>query len=282
MILSTANCLHLAKKVAKHRSESLIQFERKQFTDGEYHYRLDYGRAPKNVILMGNVTANPFSLFELQALARALKDNHIPVSTLCIPYLGYGRQDRRMKKGEAVMANLVAESVNLIRASRAVFVSLHSDAVRSMLRQHTELRPLPDIVAAEVYDVIAAPDKGAVIRAKEVAEGRKVIVMPKTRPAAGQVSREKKKDYPVKGKSVLIVDDMIDTGRTIATAADILKKQRAEYIDVAAVHGVFSEPSKKILETKRIRKIFIADTLPVAKNKKIKQISLSVSIAKML
>ena len=277
MIVTTQNCLHLARKVAAKGHDSLMKYEKKRFADGEYYYRLKYTKKPKSVALMGNIDANPESLFELLALAQALSDNKIVIKTLVIPYLGYARQDRLNKSGEAVLSKMITKSLNSIKAKKKIFIALHSDAVRRMLKGYSELKPLANMVDVDNYDIIVAPDKGAYKRAKSMANGKKVIVMPKSRPSADKVRRAKKK-YNVRGKNILIVDDMIDTGRTIVSAAEVLKKQGAKKIDIAAIHGVLSSSSRKILSSKSINKIYITDTLPI-KNKSVTQVSIARLIA---
>lgn len=281
MIVSTTNCLHLAKKVAKKKGEGLLKYDKKKFADGEYYYRLRYTNKPRSVALMGNIEASPESLFELLALAQALVDNKIIIKSLVIPYLGYARQDRLNKSGEAVLSKMIINSLNSIKTKKKIFISLHSDAVRKMLRGYTELKPLANMVDIENYDIIVAPDKGAAQRARSIADGKKVIVMPKSRPSADKVRRAKKK-YNVKGKSILIVDDMIDTGGTIVSAAEILKGQGAGNIDFVAVHPVLSSPSRKWLNTKAVNRIILSDSLHHYKSKKFKTISLASAIVREL
>lgn len=276
MILSTQNSIHLTKKIAKKKGESLLKYTVKQFADGEYYYRLDYKTKPESVDLIGNVTADPYSLFELMALARAAYDNRIRIKRLIIPFLGYGRQDRLIKKGEAIMARLVAEGVNRIRCSGRIFVELHSDFVRQMLEPHREIQAL-GYLAGKIktrHDIIVSPDRGASERAELVAGGRKTIVMPKIRPKANMVSRKPKK-YPVKNTAILIVDDMIDTGRTVASAADILKEQGASSIDILAAHGILSRPSRSLMANKNVDNIYVSNTLPVKAKGKIRVISIA-------
>lgn len=259
----------------------LMKFEKRRFADGEYYYRLRYTKKPKSVTLMGNVDANPESIFELLALSQALSDNKIAVTALVIPYLGYGRQDRLNKSGEAVLSKIITNNLNSIKAKKKIFIGLHSDAIRKMLKGGTELKPLANMIDVDKYDIIVAPDKGATQRARSIANGKKVIVMPKSRPAADKVRRVKKK-YNVKGKNILIVDDMIDTGGTIVSAAKILKGQGASSIDLVAVHPVLSPSSRKRLDTGVVNKIFLSDSLQHYKSKKFKTISLAAAIVQAL
>jgi ribose-phosphate pyrophosphokinase len=279
MILSAENTLKLAKSIAQKSRQNILSFKKKQFSDGERYYRLQYRRKPKAIHLLGNITADPESLFELMSLAQAAEDNAIPIKNLCIPYMAYGRQDRVVKSGEAVLAKMISRMLRTVRTNKMIFVTVHSPAVQEMLIPYTEISPLSEMVDVNKYDIIIAPDGGARNRAMMVSEGQKVITIPKTRPVPGKVKRMKK-NYPVRKKKLLIVDDMIDTGRTIASAADMLSAQGAEIIDVAAVHGVFSPPSKEILSTKSIRNIYVSDSIPQVGGKKIKVVSLASSLAR--
>lgn len=283
MILAAKNCLRLARKIARYKRCRLLNYEVKQFADGEYYFRLKFSKKPASVILLGNITPAPCSLFELLALAQALQDSGIAIATLCVPYLGYSRQDRQSEKGEAVLARMIAGIVNRIPARRRVFADLHSAALRAMLTPHTELKCLPDMVrsVARRVDIIAAPDQGARRRAEEVAQGLPVITIPKRRPRHNIVAREEAR-YPVAGKRVLMVDDMIDTGRTIASAAALLKQQGAKSITVAATHAIFSPPSRAILAKAPIDRILVSDTLDTPVPRTVRVASIARQLARVL
>lgn len=283
VILAAKNCLRLARKIARYKRCRLLNYEVKQFADGEYYFRLKFSKKPASAILLGNITPAPYSLFELLALAQALQDSGIAIATLCIPYLGYSRQDRQSGKGEVVLARMIAGIVNRIPARRRVFVDLHSDALRAMLPPHTEIKCLPDMVrsVAQKMDIVAAPDQGARRRAEEVAQGLPVITIPKRRPRHNIVAREGGR-YPVAGKRVLMVDDMIDTGRTIASAAALLKQQGAKSITVAATHAIFSPPSRAILNKAPIDRILVSDTLDTPVPRTVRVASIARQLARVL
>lgn len=284
MILATKNCLRLARKIARHKNRRLLSYEVKQFADGEYYFRLKFIKKPASVILLGNITPAPYSLFELLALAQALQDSGIAIATLCIPYLGYSRQDRQSEKGEAVLARMIAGIVNRIPARRRVFVDLHSAALRAMLAPHAELPCLPEILrrgVAQKADIVVAPDEGARRRAESVAQGLPVITIPKRRPGHNIVARYDAR-YPVAGKRVWMVDDMIDTGRTIASAATLLKQQGAKSITVAATHAIFSAPSRAILAKAPIDRIFVSDTLDTQVPRAVRVVSIARQLASVL
>jgi len=284
VILAAKNCLRLARKIARHKRCRLLNYEVRQFADGEYYFRLEFSKKPAPVILLGNITPAPYSLFELLALAQALQDSGIAIATLCIPYLGYSRQDRQSEKGEAVLARMMAGIVNRIPARRRVFVDLHSAALRAVLAPHAELTCLPDMVrrgVAQKADIVAAPDEGARRRAESVAQGLPVITIPKRRPGHDIVARGEA-CYPVAGKRVLMVDDMIDTGRTIASAAALLKRQGAKSITVAATHAIFSAPSRAILAKAPIDGILVSDTLDTPVPRAVRVVSITRQLASVL
>ncbi|MDP1709248.1 MAG: ribose-phosphate diphosphokinase [Gammaproteobacteria bacterium] len=284
LILATQNCFHLARRLEKYKHARLLRYACKQFADGERYYRLDFQRQPKSLVLLANITPDPGSLFDLLALARAAQDSGIAIEALCIPYLAYSRQDRQSEKGEAVLARMVAEAINRIPARQRVFVDLHSDAVRAMLAPHRELSCLPWLVhtsMAQAFDLVVAPDAGAAERARSVAGNAPVLIMRKHRPRPNQVRRSATA-YPVKGKRVLMVDDMVDTGRTIASAAVLLKKQGARSISVVATHAVFSAPSHKALASAPIWKIIVSDTLAGRAPHGVRVVSITQQLAEAL
>lgn len=288
MILSCSNTSKLADKIAKETGREVLKYSHKQFADGEHYYRLENGDQ-EDVTLIGNIESEPVSLFELLALARAVHDSGSSIKSLIIPYMGYARQDKQLLTGEPILASMVAGLINTIECRSLNFISLHSDAVRGFLNDHHEmvgLEVMAGLAPLKPYEIIAAPDRGATERAELVASlsesSPEVIVMPKERYRSDMVRREKA-EYEVNNKKVLIVDDMIDTGRTIATAAADLKKQGARKVDVLAVHGVLSEVSDEVLSDKAIDSIFISDTIyHKSYIKKIKVISIASHIAKLL
>jgi len=145
------------------------------------------------------------------------------------------------------------------------------------------MKCLPDMVRsiARRVDIIVAPDQGARRRAEEVAQGLPVITIPKRRPRRNIVARGEA-CYPVAGKRVLMVDDMIDTGRTIASAAALLKRQGAKSITVAATHAIFSAPSRAILAKAPIDGILVSDTLDTPVPRAVRVVSIARQLARAL
>ena len=219
----------------------------------------------------------PESLFDLLALHRLLLENGAAEITLIIPYLGYARQDHPGKKGEAGIGVMVAQLLRQTKAAKLIVCDLHSERIRKALgRSVLELSALPlfaGAVAKRPPKVIVAPDGGSAPRAQHLAKLLAplpdVAVIDKFRPRPNvAVARHLRGD--VRGKDVLIIDDMIDTGGTLVEAVRLLIENGATAIRIAATHGIFSAGARERLSALPIDEILVTNTLPQARRAKIR------------
>ena len=164
---------------------------------------------------------------------------------LAIPYFGYSRQDKRFKPGESISAKAIAEMMACGCDGIAV-LDLHAPAVLQDISVPVAFTSAMPELAQHLKDTvdpdfILSPDKGAIERASSVAQqiGCEFSYLEKTRIDAHTIVH-KAKDLDVAGKSVAIVDDMIDTGGTICRAAEALRSQGAVQVHAACCHGLFT------------------------------------------
>lgn len=232
----------LARSLAKHLGADAFPAEVRSFADGELYVRVGEPVAGEEVVLVQTTYPNEM-LLELFLLQDALSDADARSLTLVIPYFAYGRQDKRFKKGEAISSRAVARRVSLA-ADRVLTVEAHDERIMSYFdvpATHASGMPaLARYFADQGVDLVLAPDENAASRAKAVGDRMKVPwdFLKKERIDSWTVETETK-PLEVKGRHVAIVDDVISTGGTMASAAHIVKDQGAKRVVGGCVHGLF-------------------------------------------
>ena len=238
--------LPLARALARELSIPLadVSFEKHPggFPDGERYVRLQDAVAGEHVVLVQTTHPDPM-IVEYFLLADAIRDAGASRLTAIIPYFGYGRQDKRFAEGEAVSAKTLAKHIAL-DADELLTMTIHNPDVLGLFPiRAREVSGVPAIgryLKSAGVDLVLAPDDGAIRLAKEASAiaGTPYDYLDKERLDSYTV-RVTPKELRVKGKVVAIVDDMISTGGTIATAAKELKAQGATRVIASCVHGLF-------------------------------------------
>ena len=234
--------MDLAKELASVMGCDYIQAATTTFPDGECYTRIDAEKLDDDVVIV-QTTSPDSKLIELLLLQDAVRRLGAKSITLVIPYFGYARQDRVFKPGEPESAKVMCQHLDM-NCDRVITVDIHKEAVLNYFNHpHKDLKAAP--VIAEYFkgkgiDMVLSPDIGAAGRAKMVGEvmGVPYDHLEKTRLSGTDVRIAPAK-ADVKGKNVLIVDDMISTGGTIIAAAYALREAGAAGISVACTHGVF-------------------------------------------
>lgn len=268
--------IHFLTQSAQHlrplyvnRHAGVGTFQMTAFADGEWNVRLTEDVKRKSVTLVGSVLPDPASLFDVLASFRVLRENKSLNPSLVIPYLGYARQDRASREGEAALGLMVAELLRNLNPTSLHVVDAHSRAILDALGPNAvELSAIPLFAQAfadddEPVDVVVAPDEGARGRAQALASllGAEVAVIEKVRPKPN-VAQAKSMEGEVAGKHAVIVDDLIDTGGTMIEAVRMVSKRGATSIRVAATHGIFSREAREKLTGLPIRRLYVTNTLP--------------------
>ncbi len=261
------------KKIGCH----IGQYVASRFADGERGYRLKENVKGESVAIIASILPDPGSLFEALALHRLVVENGSRKTTLVIPYLGYARQDRPCRSGEGSIGIMVAELLQETSPSKLILFDVHSDLVRKTFRPFvTELSALPLIAQALAKHpprVIVSPDAGFVSGAERLSRLYKsrpaLSVIEKVRPKPN-VAVAKYLHGDVRGKDVLIVDDIIDTGGTLSEAVKLVSQNGARNIHLAATHGIFSGEARDRLARLPIKEILITNSLPQIRSPKIR------------
>lgn len=254
----------VARAVGLALKAEVLPVERRRFPDGEGYVRLLAAAKDEDVVLV-NSTLPDQNLVETLLLQDALHRARAATITTVVPYYAYARQDRSFQDGETVSAQAVAELLEL-KTDRFVTVDPHKEHILGFFGVEAHAATcVPEIaewLRKEGVDLVLAPDKGALERASAVGKllGADVDHLEKTRLTGTEV-RMAPKNLNVKDRKVAIVDDLISTGGTIATAAAELKRQGAANVYAACTHGLFVGGGLDRILQSGCDKVAAADTL---------------------
>ena len=252
----------LAAKTAHILGAEVLSAEFRSFPDGELYVRAD---APADdVVIIGSITDSD-SLIQLLLLIDACEE--ADSLTLVIPYMGYARQDKKFRPGEPISARAVALALSQ-GIDRVYTINIHEDTVLDHFEVPAENISIAERISdyirsmAPENPLILAPDEGAAGFAADVASfgGFEHDHLQKTRLSGTEVNIAPK-NMDANGRTVFIVDDIISTGGTLATAAGMLKEQGAAEVHAACVHGVFTNGGYARLAAAGIKSVAASDTI---------------------
>lgn len=266
-------------------------FTIKQFSDQEWHVTIHDEVRDKSVRVLAQTGAPADSIIQLLLLCNALQRSGAKINLL-ISYFGYARQDKA-EKGESLGAEVMCRLLKLCNPERIDIIHIHNPETLKNANEegnqsnsilfHNHIPYSFFYGCSDGADVIAAPDKGAQTFARHIAEhtNKELVLCEKYRPEPEKVELRFQGD--VQGKKILIVDDMITTGRTVIKAADLLHEHGAQSVSVAATHGVFAGEALKAIEESIIEKVYVTNTLNQERHsKKLSVVSISNFIAKLI
>jgi len=256
----------LGVRLSRELSCPLVEMEYRRFPDGEQYCRIKNGVPDHAVLVQGTPTDGDFTslLFLLDALDGADRID------LVVPYFGYSRQDRRFLDGEPISARAIARCLN---ADRTILVNTHATGISEHFPGEVNVLDAAPLLAEHVRDwgkdvILLAPDKGAFNMVKGAAEhaGLDFDHLEKTRLSGDDVTIAPR-NLAVKGRDVVILDDMISTGGSIATAAEMILEQGANNVHAIAVHGVLAGAAVLRMAAAGVDMLAFTDTLECAHSK---------------
>ncbi|HDZ35447.1 MAG TPA: ribose-phosphate diphosphokinase [Thermococcus sp.] len=264
MFVIGSGARHLEDEI-KALGGGVLDVEIKRFPDGEKYVRV-LDSAEEVTLVQSTFRPQDEHLVEMILLADALRERGVRKLRAVVPYLAYSRQDRVTKEGEPVSVRAVMKTLALYYDELYVFDLHNPETLKFFPGKAVNLSPARAI--AEYFGeklgegVVLAPDKGARERAKAVAEklGLEYSHFEKKRISPTEVEM-RPVDIDVKGKNVLIVDDIISTGGTMIRAANLLREMGAGKVFVAATHGVFAEGAIERV-SKAVDELAVTNTIP--------------------
>ena len=273
---------NLSQKISKFLKNRLVNSSIRKFSDGEIYIEINENIRGNSIFVIQSVSspAND-NLMELLLCIDALKRSSAKNITAVIPYFGYDRQDRKVVPRTSISAKLVSNLIAKAGADRVVTVDLHAGQIQGFFDIPVDNLFATPIFARHVKKKIKtknliciAPDVGGTERARALGKLLNVglAIVDKRRPKAGQ-SQVMNIIGDVRGKTCVIVDDIIDSGGTIVNAAAAVKKRGAKDVHVYVTHGVLSGGAENKIKKSNIKNLVITDTIDnAAKVKNIKNI----------
>lgn len=281
-LFSTRTSKDLAEKIARRYGQELGKINFLEFSDGEFEPVLDQSVRGGRVFLIGSTFPPADNLLELLLMIDAAKRASAKNITVVLPYFGLARQDRKDKPRAPIGAKLVANLLTVAGATRIMTMDLHADQIQGFFEI-----PVDHLYASTIFVeyidslnledlTIASPDMGGAKRAKNYANhlGAEITICYKERKKANEVA-EMMLIGRVKGRNVILVDDMVDTAGTLCKAADLLVEKGAKSVRAIATHGMLSGKAYENVENSKMKELIVTDSIPVKNNlsSKIKVLS---------
>ena len=278
MVFGGRASMELAARIAGHLDVDLGEVTLKTFSDGEVYCRYEESIRGADIFLVQSTAANETqgmspndALMELLMMIDAAQGASAHRIIAVTPWYGYARQDKKSAPREPISARIVAKTLEVVGVDRLLTMDLHAGQIQGFFHvpvDHMTATPmLTQWIQDQAFDeepVIVSPDAGRVKTARNFA--RKVgchwAVMEKERPEHN-VAKSGYVVGDVKGKTAVLVDDMIDTAGTLSAAAETVLDEGAARVIACATHGVFSGPAYERLGSSKIERIVVTDTIPL-------------------
>lgn len=260
------------------------------FADGEFAVSFEESIRGNDVFLVQSTFPNSDNLMELLLMIDAAKRASAHRIIAVCPYFGWARQDRKDKPRVSIGAKLVADMLGVAGIDRLITMDLHADQIQGFFNVPVDHLYGSQILVKYIDSlkldnlVIATPDVGGSKRAALFSKklGAPLVLCNKTRERANVVSTIQIIG-DVKGKNVVLVDDIVDTAGTMVKAADEMLKAGAASVRAVASHCVMSDPASDRIQNSALEEIVFTDSIPYSqKSAKVKQLSVAEMFAKAI
>jgi len=241
-------------------------------------------------VLQSTSTPTNDSLMEVLLMVDALKRSSAERVTAAIPYFGYARQDRRPSSARvAISAKVVANMLAVVGVDRLLTMDLHSDQIQGFFDIAVDNIYATPILLGDVWKhgyqnlVVVSPDVGGVVRARALAKrlDSDLAIIDKRRPRPN-VANVMNIIGEVKGRTCVIMDDMVDTANTLCEAASALKEKGAERVLAYCTHPVLSGSAVERIEKSVIDELVVTDTIPLRADARASEKIRQLTVAELL
>ncbi|GAP95936.1 ribose-phosphate pyrophosphokinase [Leptolyngbya sp. NIES-2104] len=289
LLSGTAN-VPLSQEIARYLGMDLSPMVQKHFADGELYVQIQESIRGCDVYLI-QPTCRPVNdnLMELLIMIDACRRASARQVTAVLPYYGYARADRKTAGRESITAKLAANLITQAGANRILAMDLHAAQIQGYFdipMDHVYGSPtLVDYIASKQLEdlVVVSPDVGGVARARALAKrlnDAPLAIIDKRRQAHN-VAEVMNVIGDVRGKTAVLVDDMIDTAGTILEGAKILRKEGARQVYACATHAVFSPPAIERLSSGYLEEVIVTNTIPILDEHRFPQLKI-LSVASVI
>jgi ribose-phosphate pyrophosphokinase len=280
-IFACSQSVYLAEKIAKSYGMELGKVTFSTYSDGEFQPSFEESIRGLRVFLVCSTFPSSDNLMELLLMIDAAKRASARHITAVIPYFGWARQDRKDKPRVPIGAKLVAKLLESAGATRIMTMDLHADQIQGFFE-----KPVDHLFASTIFVpyvkslnldnlTIASPDMGGSKRAYAYSKflGSDVVICYKQRKEANKIETMELIGE-VTGKNIILVDDMIDTGGTLAKAAELMMEKGALSVRAICTHAILSGGAYEKIENSQLTELIVTDSIPLKKEtSKIKVIS---------
>ncbi|MGG6266162.1 ribose-phosphate pyrophosphokinase [Leptolyngbya sp. AN03gr2] len=289
LLSGTAN-VPLSQEIARYLGMDLSPMVQKHFADGELYVQIQESIRGCDVYLI-QPTCRPVNdnLMELLIMIDACRRASARQVTAVLPYYGYARADRKTAGRESITAKLAANLITQAGANRILAMDLHAAQIQGYFdipMDHVYGSPtVVDYIASKQLEdlVVVSPDVGGVARARALAKrlnDAPLAIIDKRRQAHN-VAEVMNVIGDVRGKTAVLVDDMIDTAGTILEGAKILRKEGARQVYACATHAVFSPPAIERLSSGYLEEVIVTNTIPIPEEHRFPQLKI-LSVASVI
>src|SRR5271154_3260373 len=269
-IFSGTGSQYLAEKITQQFGNAQGKISIQHFSDGEIQPIFNESIRGDMVFLVQSTCSPAENLFELLLMIDAARRASAYKVVAVIPYYGYARQDRKDKPRVAIGSKLVANMLVAAGADRIITMDLHAPQIQGYFdipMDHLDSSAIfiPYIEQLEVENLtFAAPDVGSANRIREIATyfGAEMVICDKHRKRANEIA-SMVVIGDVTDRNIILIDDLCDTGGTLAKSAGLLKEKGARSVRAFCTHPVLSGNAYENIETSALEELVVCDTIPV-------------------
>ncbi len=273
-LFSGTTSRYLGEKIADYYGQPLGKIQVDRFSDGEFQPNILESVRGSYVFFIQSTYFPSDNLMELLLMIDAAKRASTSYITAVIPYFGLARQDRKDKPRVSIGSKLVAELLTAAGANRIITMDLHADQIQGFFDIPVDHLSSTAIYVPYIEEnlnlenvVFASPDVGSTKRNRKYAVhfNTELVICDKFRKKANEIAGMTVIG-DVKGKDVIMIDDIVDTGNTLSNAASIMLDKGAKSVRAFCTHPVLSGKAYETIESSKLTELVVTDTIPLKRD----------------